>query len=133
MMFSSLSPSGIRSTAEKKFVTDKKGKTYFFPWGPKRTGYIVPGRERRETFLRLYARIYLFFLIVIAANLLYSFFTKSIFFVIVLPAALFVIWLLAQQLHTWLFIRSLPRTKKKYADLAPVKVVQGEGIADDKK
>lgn len=109
--------SAIRDNAEDKFITDKNGTTYFFPWGPRKTGYVLTNIKIREKYLNFYLRTYPIFLIAIAISLFYSLFTNSFFFVIVCPPLIYVIWLLVHRQYTRQFVRALPITKHKYDDL----------------
>ena len=118
MKFAPIPLSAIRDNAENKFVKDKNGATYFFPWGPRKTGYVLTNTKIREKYLRFYLWTYPFFLIAIAINLFYSLFTNNFFFIIVSPPLIYVIWLLVHWQYTRRSVCDLPTTKLKYNDLA---------------
>jgi hypothetical protein len=113
---------------ERMFVVDKHGGTIFFPWGPRKNGYVLDNPNMPQKFAKFYLASYTVYIISTILSILAAGSVVGMFGAVLICSAL---WILVNRLYTNRFVKSLPAAKSSYADLILEKITPDEAGAGD--
>jgi hypothetical protein len=125
----------IAESSDHLFVTDKSGRSVFFPWGSGKQGYYVKNRNLIAKVKKFYKiSFYICFILLIIAL---SFFEKSFWGIICSIVICFGGWYLAYFLYISIIVKSLQPAKASYKEIILAKleaeVSEGKDLEEQTK
>ncbi len=118
----------IAESSDHLFVTDKSGKTLFFPWGSGKQGYYVKSRNLIAKAKKFYkTSFYVCFILLIIAL---AFFEKSFWGIVGSMVICFGGWYFAYFLYVSITVKSLQPAKASYKEIILAKL-EAEASEDD--
>lgn len=119
----------IADSSDRLFVTDKSGKTVFFPWGSNKQGYYIKNRNLARRVKKFYKTSFFVCFVLLVTPL--SFFDKNFGGIIGSMVVCFGCWYLAYFLYVSRIVKSLQPAKANYKELILAKYESDDSESKD--
>ena len=119
----------IADSSDQLFVTDKSGKTVFFPWGSNKQGYYIKNRNLAAKVKKFYKTSFFICFVLLIISL--SFFDKNFWGIVGSMVVCFGGWYLVYFLYVSRVVKSLQPTKANYKELVLAKYESDDSENED--